>query len=301
MGSPRDPVNHIPKKDVGPPSFPLTASNLNPEIVVRYVQFIPIRLAASLHERDALLELVSLYGSGMLLCACSDRCSEESTAIKRGMARMAPWSAAARSHLGASLRSAATLPPGHSVVRCADRRRASSRLSYQIDRQRRTAVHGEPGHSSADPPRRTAPCRPRRPLQTRPTPISAGETTAEVWMLLSHRGGMSVRMGRKGMLRLGGARQHVAWSLPLMAFLGILHHRGLSRGLHPTVGVYKACYWGQMKPEARMANTTRGVGSENALQPCRLRVSGTHECHHETPGKPTPAAGSLTGPSTAEP
>ena len=132
MGPPRDPVNHLPKKDVGPPSFPLTASNLNPEIVVRYVQFIPIRLAASLHERDALLELVSLYGSGMPLCACSDRCSEESTAIKRGMARMAPWSAAARSHLGASLRSAATLPPGHSVVRCADRRRASSRLPIKL-------------------------------------------------------------------------------------------------------------------------------------------------------------------------
>ena len=68
-------------------------------------------------------------------------------------------------------------------------------------------------------------------------PYQRWETTAEVWMLLSHRGGMSVRMGRKGMLRLGGARQHVAWSLPLMAFLGILHYRGLSRGLHPTGGV----------------------------------------------------------------
>jgi hypothetical protein len=68
MGSPRDPVNHIPKKDVGPPSFPLTASNLNTEIVVRYVQFTPIRLATSIHERDALLELVSVCGSGMPMC-----------------------------------------------------------------------------------------------------------------------------------------------------------------------------------------------------------------------------------------
>jgi hypothetical protein len=37
MGSPRDPVTHIPKKDDGPTSFPLMGSNLNTEIVVRDV------------------------------------------------------------------------------------------------------------------------------------------------------------------------------------------------------------------------------------------------------------------------
>ena len=68
MGSPRDAVNHIPKKDDGPTSFPLVASNLNTEIVVRDVQFILSRLAASIHECDTLLELVSLCASGMLMC-----------------------------------------------------------------------------------------------------------------------------------------------------------------------------------------------------------------------------------------
>jgi hypothetical protein len=50
-----------------------------------------------------------------------------------------------------------------------------------------------------------------------------------------------------------------------------------------------------------MANTTRGVCIEDALQPCGLRVSGTRGYHHETPGMPTPTAGSRAAPSTAEP
>jgi hypothetical protein len=45
-------------------------------------------------------------------------------------------------------------------------------LSSQIDRHRRTALHFELGDGGAGPP--------RRPLETRPTAIGAGEATAAV-------------------------------------------------------------------------------------------------------------------------
>jgi hypothetical protein len=66
-------------------------------------------------------------------------------------------------------------------------------------------------------------------------------------------------------------------------------------------GMCKDCQWWQIDPEARVANTTMGVCTEEALQPFRLRVSGHRGCTHDTPGQPTQAAGSSASPPTAEP
>jgi hypothetical protein len=46
---------------------------------------------------------------------------------------------------------------------------------------------------------------PRHQLETRHTTVSAGEATAEVWILLSDHNGVRVRMGGKGMLGMGDA------------------------------------------------------------------------------------------------
>ena len=55
-------------------------------------------------------------------------------------------------------------------------------------------------------------------------------------------------------------------------------------------GMCKDCQWWQIDPGANIADTTMGVCTEAALQPFRLRVSGTSGCHHYTPGQPTHAA-----------
>jgi hypothetical protein len=46
---------------------------------------------------------------------------------------------------------------------------------------------------------------PHHQLETRYTTVSAGEATAEVWILLSDHNGVRVRMGRKGRLGMGDA------------------------------------------------------------------------------------------------
>jgi hypothetical protein len=52
-------------------------------------------------------------------------------------------------------------------------------------------------------PPRAAVCTPHRPLEPRPDPVSAGETTSAVWTLLNHGGDVSVWMGRQGLMGLG--------------------------------------------------------------------------------------------------
>ena len=66
-------------------------------------------------------------------------------------------------------------------------------------------------------------------------------------------------------------------------------------------GLCKDCGWWQINPGANVADTTMGVCTEEALQPFRLRVSGTSGCNHYTPGEPARAAGSSAAPPTAEP
>src|SRR5919109_1569124 len=55
-------------------------------------------------------------------------------------------------------------------------------------------------------------------------------------------------------------------------------------------GMCKDCQWWQIDPGAPIADHTMGVCTEDALQPFRLRVSGTSGCNHYTPGEPTHAA-----------
>jgi hypothetical protein len=108
-------------------------------------------------------------------------------------------------------------------------------------------------------------------------------------------------MGRKGMLSLGGARGNMGpGPCRLWHFLVFSTIEGCHEG-YIRLGVCKACSWGQMNPEARTVNTTRGLCMEDALQPRCLCVSGARGGDHEAPGKPTPAAGSRAAPSTAEP
>ena len=66
-------------------------------------------------------------------------------------------------------------------------------------------------------------------------------------------------------------------------------------------GMCKDCQWWQIDPGAYIADTTMGVCIEEALQPFRLRVSGTSGGNHYTPGQPTRVAGSSAAPPTAEP
>jgi hypothetical protein len=109
-------------------------------------------------------------------------------------------------------------------------------------------------------------------------------------------------MGREGLLGLGPrARPHVAWSLPLFVFLGVLYRRRTVAMGASNWGMCKECQWWQIDPEAKMANTTMGLCIEDALQPFRLRVSGNSGCTHYTPGEPTHAAGSSAAPPTAAP
>ena len=66
-------------------------------------------------------------------------------------------------------------------------------------------------------------------------------------------------------------------------------------------GMCKECRRWQIDPEAKPANTTMGLCTEDALQPFRLRVSGNRGCNHYTPGEPDRTAGSSAAPPTAEP
>jgi hypothetical protein len=61
------------------------------------------------------------------------------------------------------------------------------RLSYQIDRHRRSAIHCEPGRGCAGPSMRAAARTPHCQLRTCYTHVSASEATAEAWMLPSNR------------------------------------------------------------------------------------------------------------------
>jgi hypothetical protein len=65
-------------------------------------------------------------------------------------------------------------------------------------------------------------------LDSRPTPVSAGEATAEVWMLLSDRDGVRVRMGRKGLLGMEDARTAARGLVP--AARGVFRCAVLERG-----------------------------------------------------------------------
>ena len=67
----------------------------------------------------------------------------------------------------------------------------------------------------------------------------------------------------------------MALSLPLSAFFGGLFSRGAVAVAISDWGLCKDCQWWQIDPEATMTNTTMGVCIEAALQPFRLRVSGT--------------------------
>jgi hypothetical protein len=66
-------------------------------------------------------------------------------------------------------------------------------------------------------------------------------------------------------------------------------------------GMRQECQWWQIDPGANIADHTMGVCTEKALQPFRLRVSGTSGCNHYTPGESTHAAGSSAAPPTAAP
>ena len=66
-------------------------------------------------------------------------------------------------------------------------------------------------------------------------------------------------------------------------------------------GMCNMCQWWQLDREASMADTTMGIGIEDAPQPFRLRVSGNSGCQCYIPGEPTHAAGSSTASPTAEP
>jgi len=66
-------------------------------------------------------------------------------------------------------------------------------------------------------------------------------------------------------------------------------------------GLCKDCQWWQIEPEARIADATMGLCSEERLQPFRLRVSGNSGCTRYTPGQPARAEGSGAAPPTAEP
>jgi hypothetical protein len=118
---------------------------------VRDVRFSPVRLAASIHQRDALLELFCVCSRGVSI---EESDAEEPMAIKRRMASIAP-------------RLAATPQPGRCIVACTGRRWAFSRRSSQIDRHGRTAVHFELGRAGADPPLRAGA---RRVVRARPAP-----------------------------------------------------------------------------------------------------------------------------------
>jgi hypothetical protein len=121
-------------------------------------------------------------------------------------------------------------------------------------------------------------------------------------MLLSNRDGVSVRMGRKGRLGLGDALTATRGRVP--AARGVSRRAGLEgscRDGRIRLGMCKACRWWPIDLEARMADTTMGVGIEEALQPFRLRVSGNSGCNCYTRGKPTHAAGSSAAPPTVKP
>jgi len=98
----------------------------------------------------------------------------------------------------------------------------------QLDRHPMTAAHWEPGLGCACPSVRAAARTPPRQLDTRHTPISTGEATAEVWMLLSNRMSVRVRLGRKGMLGMGKARTAARDRVP--AARGVSWHFVLEGG-----------------------------------------------------------------------
>ena len=66
-------------------------------------------------------------------------------------------------------------------------------------------------------------------------------------------------------------------------------------------GLCKECRWWQIDPGATAADNTMGLCTEEALQPFRLRVSGSSGCNHFAPGEPAQAAGSSAAPPKAEP
>jgi hypothetical protein len=180
--------------------------------------------------------------------------------------------------------------------------RPRGKLSSQIDRHRRTAVHFEPDLGYASPPMRAAALTPRRQIDTRHTTVSAGEATAEVWMLLSNRMSVRVQMGRKGILGMGDALTAARDRVP--AAHSVSRRLVLEGGVAMAAsdwGMCRDCQWWQIDPGANIANTTMGVCIEDALQPFRLRVSGNSGCTHYTPGEPTHAAGSSAAPPTAAP
>jgi hypothetical protein len=66
-------------------------------------------------------------------------------------------------------------------------------------------------------------------------------------MLLSNRMSVRVQMGRKGMLGMGEALTAARdLSLPLIAFLGVLYEREVSRWPHPTGGCAKIVNGGRL-------------------------------------------------------
>jgi hypothetical protein len=121
-------------------------------------------------------------------------------------------------------------------------------------------------------------------------------------MLRSNRDGVSVRMnGKEGWVSGTRSRQHSALSLPLVAFLGMLGWRGDVAMAASDGGICKAGQWWPIDLEARMTDTTMGVGIEVALQLFRPRVLGNRGCDYYMRGKPTHAAGSSAAPPTVEP
>jgi hypothetical protein len=121
-------------------------------------------------------------------------------------------------------------------------------------------------------------------------------------MLRSNRDGVCIRMnGKQGWVSGTRSRQHLALSLPLVAFLGILCWKGAVATAVSDWGMCNMCQWWQLDREARMADIALGTGIEEAPQPFRLRVSGKSGCQCDIPGERTHAAGSSTASPTAEP
>src|SRR4029453_1915998 len=138
--------------------------------------------------------------------------------------------------------------------------RPRGKLSSQIDRHRRTAVHFEPDLGYASPPMRAAALTPRRQIDTRHTTVSAGEATAEVWMLLSNRMSVRVQMGRKGILGMGDALPAGRARVPRA--YSVSRRLVLEGGVAMAAsdwGMCKDCQWWQIDPGANIANTTMGV------------------------------------------
>jgi hypothetical protein len=61
------------------------------------------------------------------------------------------------------------------------------------------------------------------------------------------------------------------------------------------------CQWWQIEPDARIADTTKGMWIDEQLQPFKLVVSGVSGWKRFMPGTPAWAQGSSAHPPTASP